>query len=121
MWKELGTLILLQLERNGFKLTSMRAAVKVWHACKKVVMEAWLGSLTRKSSNWFAKIECKQTGRGNSLAVNMRILRELQKVEEVLKIVFFNTTGGGNHMAASKARLNANHKESKSLSVKWPI
>lgn len=34
MWKQLGALILLQFERNSSELTSMRTAVKVYHARK---------------------------------------------------------------------------------------
>lgn len=59
----------------------------------------WLGNLTRKSSNWVAKIESKQTGSSNSLAVNTTVLRDHQKGEKVLKIVFLSSSESGNHEA----------------------
>lgn len=56
------------------------------------------GNLTRKSSNWFAKIESTQTiGSGILLAVNTRILRESKKTGKVIKIVFLGCSKSGNH------------------------
>lgn len=67
----------------------------------------WLGNLMTKSSNWFAKIESKQTGSGNSLDVNKVILKDHQKWEKVLKIVFFTRSESGNHNAIRTIEMQA--------------
>lgn len=112
MWQQLGALILLQFEGNGFKLTTLRTAGKVCQA-RKFATEAWLGSLTRKCSNWCAKMENKQTGSGYSPAVNMEILGELQNITknraEGSEDCFFQS-GAEKGPSQSMAKSHVNHK-----------